>query len=169
MFIHIQGSVLTFAIIIIYIITMIINTNKGKKNRIKVSLFFAYIIALQMITINDIMIYKTISINNLNLVPFIYMIRYLTSRSFDAFIYNVLGNIFLFIPMGIFLKLFKIKKLISVVIICFCVSLSIEFFQSVFGARIFDIDDIICNVTGAILGYVLIKKLLFFRNASKAH
>lgn len=155
--IHIQGFALTFVIIIIFIITIITNTNKGKKNSITIFLFFTYIIALQMITINDIVIYKTISINKFNLVPFVHIIQYISTRNIHAFIYNVFGNILLFIPMGIFLKLFRIKKLIFVLIICFCVSLSIEFVQTVLSARIFDIDDIICNVTGAILGYELIK------------
>lgn len=165
MFIHIQGFALTFVIIIIYFITIIINTKKGNKNIIKTSLFFAYIIALQMLTIDDIVIYETISINKFNLVPIVHIVQYISSGDFYAFIYNVLGNILLFVPMGIFLNLFNIKKLIYVVIICFGVSLSIEFFQTTLSARIFDIDDIICNVTGAIFGYELLR--IFFKKNIK--
>lgn len=84
----------------------------------------------------------------------------------DLALQNIIGNILLFLPLGIFLPclfptLNSIKK---VAVICFLCSLSIELIQLIlrqYGTyRTVDIDDIILNTTGGILGWLIFSKLV---------
>ena len=69
---------------------------------------------------------------------------------------NVLGNFILFYPMGIFLPcLFKkVRTLKKTLLIAFGTILSVEIVQLVFRLGIFDVDDLILNIAGWILGYL---------------
>ncbi len=75
---------------------------------------------------------------------------------------NLLGNIFLFLPFGFFLSFFLKKKvLLKVIALSFLFSTGIEIIQ-LFQKRIADVDDIILNVNGALLGcflFLLIHRL----------
>ena len=95
--------------------------------------------------------------SGLNLTPFKEIIRYpITSVQF---IYNVIGNIVLFLPFGFFISDFiKAKKTYQILIISALISLTAELIQFKIG-RAFDIDDIILNVTGAIIGFLCYKGL----------
>ena len=96
-----------------------------------------------------------------NLVPFKEMFRYtFMSR---LFIKNVLGNLFMFIPLGFYSSyILKKTKLRWVVLITLIISLTIEFTQVNIG-RIFDIDDVILNVLGGSLGYYLFSFIYFIK------
>ena len=88
-----------------------------------------------------------------NLVPFTEIFRH--SLSSKQFIYNVLGNIFVFIPFGYFAASYiKSKSIGQMFIVTFIASLTIELVQFRIG-RSFDIDDIILNLIGGILGFLL--------------
>lgn len=95
--------------------------------------------------------------SGLNLTPFKEITRYpLTSTQF---IYNVIGNIVLFLPFGFSVSDFiKAKKTYQILIISTLISLTAELIQFKIG-RAFDIDDIILNVVGAILGFICYKGL----------
>ena len=88
-----------------------------------------------------------------NFVPFKEIFRYnITSR---LFIRNVLGNILLFIPFGIFTTyIIKNKTVFPSMFLGLLVSSAIEFAQSAIG-RTADIDDIILNTVGSALGYLI--------------
>lgn len=75
---------------------------------------------------------------------------------------NILGNIFLFIPLGIMLPILrkKFQNFSRTILFAFCLSLSVEILQLFSGyignsGRIFDIDDILLNIIGAGLGLIL--------------
>lgn len=71
------------------------------------------------------------------------------------FIRNVIGNVILFIPLGFYLAYFyKINKIYLILIISFIISLMIEVIQFHIG-RAFDVDDILLNVIGGLIGYFL--------------
>ena len=77
---------------------------------------------------------------------------------------NILGNILLLLPLGIFLPMcFKrLRRFKSTVITCALVSLSIEVIQYIsiyFGnfLNICDIDDIILNTLGGMIGFIIYK------------
>lgn len=69
-------------------------------------------------------------------------------------------NIILFVPLGFFIPaVFKNKrKLYKTALISFCMTFSVEFFQYFIG-RFSDIDDVITNVLGGIIGYAIFKLL----------
>jgi glycopeptide antibiotics resistance protein len=81
------------------------------------------------------------------------------------FIYQVMGNVILFMPLGFSIKFFMQDKkafLRSLISIAF-ISCSIESFQALANVlvgvnyRSVDIDDIILNVAGGLLGYLIAK------------
>lgn len=88
-----------------------------------------------------------------NLVPFTEIFRYEVGS--DLFIYNVLGNIGAFVIFGLIVSSYiKPKNIISPFLISLLVSTTVEFVQLNIG-RSFDVDDIILNVLGCIIGYLL--------------
>lgn len=87
-----------------------------------------------------------------NLIPFKEMTRYAIGSK--GFFYNVLGNIALFIPFGFFVSYYiQAKKTHQIAIIAFITSLTAELIQYKIG-RAFDVDDIILNVVGALIGFI---------------
>ncbi|QDQ08449.1 VanZ family protein [Bacillus sp. BD59S] len=94
----------------------------------------------------------------INLVPFKSTIRYLTefdSYNLDIVLMNTLGNVIIFIPFGFLLPLLFKQinnvKIASKIFIKFI--LLIESLQLLTFTGVFDIDDIILNVLGALIGY----------------
>ncbi len=80
---------------------------------------------------------------------------------------NVGGNILLLMPLGFFVPLLwnKLNRFKSIFLVGFSVSISIELLQYIEPksggwGRVTDIDDVICNVFGVIIGY-LIYKMVF--------
>jgi glycopeptide antibiotics resistance protein len=84
------------------------------------------------------------------------------SAEIKAFAFgNVIGNIVLFVPLGIYLAIFRNDKRVRTsLLIIFIVSLSVEIIQGLFGIGTADIDDIILNCLGGWIG-ILGYKLLF--------
>ncbi len=102
-----------------------------------------------------------------NLHPFHEMFRY--SFGSRLFIKNVLGNMIMFVPYGFFSSYFlQEKRVILIMILTLIVSFTIEYIQLQIG-RVFDIDDIILNVLGGMIGsfiYILFLKVgsMFTKN-----
>jgi glycopeptide antibiotics resistance protein len=91
-----------------------------------------------------------------NVVPFRSMIRDWSIGGWP-FVINFVGNIVAFVPMGL-LPPFIFKrptKLWMVLVFSLCVSLLIEGGQLASGRRVPDVDDLILNVLGGLLGYFL--------------
>ena len=118
--------------------------------------FIIYILCLfQVVTFQD-----NNNISSNNLIPFREIFRYdLGSR---LFLKNVLGNIIMFFFFCFFTSYFlKEKKLLPIFILTVLTSLTIECTQLMIG-RVFDIDDILLNIMGGVLGhylYILILKI----------
>ena len=110
-------------------------------------LFLIYILCLfQVVTVEDTSFY-----GSNNLMPLKEILRYkLGTRLFFK---NVIGNIFLFIPYGLFVTSYtKIDRPFHALCLIFFASTAIEVTQLLIG-RVFDIDDIILNVIGGFIGY----------------
>lgn len=88
----------------------------------------------------------------MNLVPFIDV---LNGRG--DFIRQVVLNVIMTIPFGFLLPLVKKNvKLLKIIFYTFLLSLSIELLQPLInGVRSSDITDLITNVVGGIIGYVI--------------
>ena len=100
-------------------------------------------------------------INKINIIPFKTIFGYIKNiGNFSTFAYNIIGNVVALIPLSIILIL-KDKRNESIkrqFIILSLITLSIETLQLLLCAGIFDIDDYILNVGGAILFLIIIKK-----------
>jgi glycopeptide antibiotics resistance protein len=102
----------------------------------------------QVVTSQDI---NTSSGNNF--VPFLEILRY---KPFGRlFVKNIIGNVIMFIPYGFFVSKYASgKKFILNIFLVFLASLSIECTQLAIG-RVFDVDDILLNAVGGLLGYLV--------------
>lgn len=155
----IQGVVnFTWPMIIISIVIMVsFRVSYLIKNHEKIVLykellmlsFAIYILCLfQVVTFQD-----DVTWSSNNFIPFKEILRYdITSR---LFIKNVIGNMLLILPFGFFTSYYlKAEKMHLPIILTIIASTSIEIVQMSIG-RVFDVDDIILNLVGGILGYLL--------------
>lgn len=111
-------------------------------------IFVIYILLLfELLTAADTNYY-----HGMNLKPFTEITRYkFGTRLFNI---NVFGNIMIFIPFGLFISSYlNSKKVFSVFFVSVITSSFVELVQLRVG-RSFDIDDIILNVVGSIIGYL---------------
>ncbi|CAM4525458.1 glycopeptide antibiotics resistance protein [Paenibacillus endophyticus] len=92
-----------------------------------------------------------------NLVPFHEISRSLHSLS-DHAIFNLFGNMAIFMPLGIILGLmFHNVGMggLKIVVCAFIFSLGLESAQLLFMIGQFDVDDILLNSSGGLLGFVI--------------
>jgi glycopeptide antibiotics resistance protein len=121
-------------------------------------LFLVYLIILwQLVTGQDL------NVNGgTNFMPFREILRY--DYGTLSFYKQVFGNILLFIPLGYFASSYcKIKNLGTITVVSLISSTVIEVVQHFIG-RCFDIDDIILNVVGGIIGFLLYTALSAIKN-----
>ena len=102
----------------------------------------------------DKMNYRIESNDHVNLTPFSTINRYST---FDK---QVIGNLIMLFPLGIYLPLLhkkfrRISGFFAVLLISFFVSVAIEVLQLATSYRSTDVDDIILNTSGACLGFIV--------------
>ncbi len=113
-------------------------------------IFILYILLLYYVVT-----FQDANYNTSNFVPFREIFRYKLLSA--GFFKNILGNIILFIPFGMYITYYlETKKIYMPIIITFITSVTIEFAQYKIG-RTADVDDIILNVVGGIFGYILYK------------
>ncbi len=118
--------------------------------------FIIYILCLfQVVTYQDVPSWTTN-----NFIPFKEILRYKLGS--QLFIRNVVGNVLLFLPYGLFISLIlRPKKSHLIMALIIIASVSIEFVQMSIG-RVFDVDDILLNFIGGSLGYLLYVLLMKF-------
>ena len=79
----------------------------------------------------------------------------------------LIGDMLIFIPMGIMLPLvFKNINKKNIFVIAILITLSIEILQPIVG-RSFDIDDIIMNFIGSIIGYLAVTIFIKLKETNK--
>ena len=81
--------------------------------------------------------------------------------SWRLFWWNVVGNVCVFMPYGMFLPMLftKCRKFLSVFLFTIELSLTVEIIQLVTKIGSFDVDDLLLNTIGGILGYFVYKIL----------
>ncbi len=94
-----------------------------------------------------------------NFKPFHAVHYYLISQQepLKVGIANTLGNVLLFIPLGIFLPLLwmRFRSIKSVLLAISFTSLLIEITQLLTATGVFDVDDILLNTFGGVIGYAI--------------
>ncbi|AET58846.1 VanZ family protein [Paenibacillus terrae] len=133
--------------------------------------FFFKLLILSRVSLLDLFNSQRTLDRSINLIPFYSIKEYIFSNSATiknfAFA-NVVGNIIIFIPLGTYLSLFKNnKRVITNLLFIFIVSLFIEIIQGLLGIGASDIDDIILNCLGGLVGILGYKLLLFILRDEK--
>ena len=112
-------------------------------------IFLIYVLLLYQLLTNV----ETAGTRGYNLVPFTEIMRYKFGS--EMFFYNVIGNILIFIPFGYFVSSYiKASKVSHILAVSIVSSTVVEVVQLQIG-RSFDVDDILLNVCGAILGFMV--------------
>ena len=95
---------------------------------------------------------------HLNLVPLFWIWEPLVIGK-DFYLQQVILNIFLFVPLGLMLPIiWRSCKMKNVLTVASVVTLGIELIQPFFG-RCTDIDDVLLNIAGAMIGYTFMKRI----------
>ncbi|QJD86853.1 VanZ family protein [Cohnella herbarum] len=103
-----------------------------------------------------------------NTTPFHQISENMQMNSGQDFL-NLVGNVALFMPLGVFLFILLKNNglsIVGVMVLSFVLSLSLECAQAVFSLGVFDVDDLILNACGGLLGYLLYK--IYFKLKEKA-
>jgi len=113
-------------------------------------MFIVYLFLLfQLVTTSDFESYSN------NFIPFREIMRYRIDSG--LFYRNVVGNIVLFMPFGYLVSYYlKNTKYYIALLLTFITSISTEVIQMYIG-RSFDIDDILLNLIGGLIGYLIFK------------
>lgn len=134
-------------------------------------IFFLYLIALAAVTIVPLSfaLHKVPSAQDINLVPFkstLNAIHHLMSMhqrfKLSMLFENTPGNIVLFLPLGFLLPLIakKTDSFLGILFTGLFCSAAIEFIQYIERSfavyRSVDIDDVILNTLGALLGWIML-------------
>ena len=178
MFFDTTQRVINLCLICLFIYLGSLLLSKYLKNNkpLKVSLwvfFILYLILLITLVVFDyfrglsfIFISKYANLylkDSVNIVPLATIMGYVkaffnNSANFSIIAYNLVGNVVCLTPLAFFLpKLFKKQnKFITFLITTMGVALSIECLQLLTMSGTFDIDDIILNVLGACIAYLVL-------------
>ena len=142
---------LIFTVVIVSIRTVYLIVNKEKFVFYKELISFAFL--LYSLLLFYVVTFQDINYGTNNFVPFKEIFRY--ELGSKVFIHNIIGNIILFIPFGFFVStILKTKKVLPILFLSLVTSSVIEYTQLLIG-RTFDIDDIILNLCGSLIGYII--------------
>jgi glycopeptide antibiotics resistance protein len=133
---------------------------EGIIKRIAWGLFIVYVIyALNLLVFGSL--YRVHErVRHYNLIPF---------KTIDLYLYafdkvnliiifnNLLGNVLVFMPLGFFLALLfeKLRRVTLITLISFLCTGAVEITQFVFMVGSFDVDDLILNTLGGVVGYLV--------------
>jgi len=138
---------------------------KKLTGRIALLLLAVYLLLLLDLTFLNPRYGRAAGLRGINLVPFSTIMQYLTGyMTTRSIIINLLGNIVAFMPMGfLFPLVFAPARSFRRVLVISCLStVLVEVTQYLTRSGISDIDDILLNVAGGILGYLLFKLFFYF-------
>lgn len=147
----------------------------GKNNymkRIIRTILFAVFPLLYALLFAHALLFKNVSlfelfgsgrefIRSVNLIPFYTISDYLSGAQNPVIAAsNILGNILIFLPLGIYLQLLmKNKQIKTSAAVILLASVFIELLQYIFGLGAMDIDDVILNCVGGISGILIYRGL----------
>ena len=147
------------------IITVIISSLRITYLITKHKKFLLHKEIIYLLCLFHVVTFQDINYGTSNFIPFKEIFRY--DIGSHKFFRNVMGNIMLFIPFGFLSSyLLKNRKLGVVTILTIMASLTIEVVQYYIG-RVFDIDDIILNLVGGIVGFLIYVGLDAIKNKIK--
>ena len=114
--------------------------------------------------LSDRVLLKNYLTNSFNIIPFATIFEYIRalltqSMNFSTIVTNLLGNLVALTPMALFLPMFiqKCEKFKYFVLSTSVTVIVIELLQLIFVTGSCDIDDLILNVFGACIAFIILK------------
>jgi len=142
-----------FISIIIAITFRLAYLNEKKEKLVFHKEMFKLFFLIYILCLFHAVTFQDVSFGGVNYTPFKEIFRY--DFGTGLFYRNILGNMLLFMPYGFFIGMYvKLEKPMVVVALSSVASLAIELTQLVIG-RVFDVDDIIFNIIGALFGFFI--------------
>ncbi|WP_312354218.1 VanZ family protein [Aminipila sp.] len=143
------------------------NQKKYLFHNVVLYLVFAFYLLILFL----LLFHKANSFRSVNLIPLFSITRYLSNDVLlHAFaLSNILGNIVLFLPLGVYLTLFNRNKNIVInTFLIVVISIMVEIIQYIFKVGATDIDDVILNGIGGLIGIIIYKILeLIFKGKTR--
>ncbi|QAA33303.1 VanZ family protein [Clostridium manihotivorum] len=160
---NVSATIIIFISFVIWVIYRLILWRKNKKinylREICMNIFFIYLLVVLSLTLfkmGELMISSHFN-RSINIIPVIETIRMFNGRgSLRIAIYNVVGNSLVLIPFGFMLPILfeKTNKISKIAFYGAMTSIFIEFCQYFTANNTTDIDDVILNTFGAVIGLV---------------
>lgn len=129
-----------------------------RRQQVLLDLLLYSVLALYLVILFALLFMKRHSFTSINIVPFHSISSFILGESelLRAFAFsNVVGNIVLFIPLGVYLPMFiREKSIVKNVLWITFMSVLVEILQFVFKVGVTDIDDVILNGFGGFIGVV---------------
>lgn len=146
-----------------------------KKHRLVTGiLFFIYFVVLFYFLFFSEKMGRTYSERtyHYNLVPLKEIsrfLKYVDVLGMQAVMLNIVGNVAAFVPFGIFLPMYSkgCRRFWKAAYTCFELSLLVEVLQLVAKVGSFDVDDLILNTLGGVLGYLIYRFTMFLFRGDK--
>lgn len=109
--------------------------------------------------------------DKINLIPFHTVIEFIQTIDKRHSVINLAGNVTVFVPLGFFIPALwqSFRKFNRCMLLCAFVIILIEVIQLISLLGSCDIDDIILNMVGIAIGYVLFRALLKFASIHKRY
>lgn len=140
-------------------------TKKKNINKVLHNLLLYSVLGVYVLILIVFLFLKRTSFQSINLIPFRTILDYLNgdmiARAFAPS--NLIGNIVLFIPLGVYITLLNANKKISVnTCLIALISVIVEIAQYLFKVGATDIDDVILNTVGGLIGIIIFKVIYKF-------
>ncbi|MCI6574800.1 MAG: VanZ family protein [Actinomycetaceae bacterium] len=137
--------------------------NRPRGGRLVAYLFFGlYVGIIVHFTLTPFLVPLHTAHFDVNLTPVVQSYLMVKYGIPSVALYNLVGNLLLFLPLGMMAPLafsnmrswWKVTGVLAVGSLC------VESLQLIFTVRLFDVDDIILNTVGALLGYLICAGIL---------
>jgi len=137
-------------------ITAILRENESKVKWICLFLFVIYILIVLRLTVFRFV--TPFEQPQINLIPFVDLVHVYMNAGIYSFLWLFLGNIGWFMPFGFLMPiLLKKSSFLKIVLMGFSFSFAIETTQFFSRQGVAELDDLILNTFGVIIGYLIFK------------
>lgn len=132
-----------------------IKKKTGWKQEFSLLLLFIYLLLVIKVTLTPFRLNLVYPSFDMNLIPLVETIKVLRGGRLTTALYNIGGNILMLVPFGFLIAraYSNVRKWNIILLYSFGFSLCIELLQFASTTRIFDVDDIVLNTLGGVLGY----------------
>ena len=146
---------------------------KINRENVTIAVFIIYLIAVLSLTfiVRETMILRTPDNRGLILKPFREIDAMLHQPNHLFWFMQIFLNILLFVPFGFLLPMIskRFKNLLLTTVTGFVFSAGIETMQYITGRGLTEVDDVINNTSGALVGYILYVTVMWIYKRTQAN